>query len=95
MGASSSSTVSYGDPVVSRFGLLVTTQQLDEQGWLTALGELMRAGQEAGMTGAAEGGALEGEAKEAALAWAGRHGGLTLRTVAMYARFWAQRPLVA
>jgi hypothetical protein len=67
--------VSYGDQVVSRFGLLVATDALEEGAWLGALGE---------MAGKA---APAGEAAAAAVAWAVRHGGLTLRTAALYSRF--------
>lgn len=75
LGASSSSTVSYGDAVVARFGLLVTTDALDEPAWLATLGEL--AGKPP----------PSGEEADAAVAWARARGGLTLRTAAMYGRF--------
>lgn len=118
LGASSSSTITYSDPVTSRFGLLVTTAAFDEgwksnveepefeewekvndytderwkranqrareyteaPPWKAALGELVGRQDTGGAAAGGEGGMVE------AVEWARRHGGLTLRTAALYAR---------
>ena len=51
IGASASSTVSPSDPVVARAGVLVVTEELDEAGFKSALGQLLgsyRAGASSG-----------------------------------------------
>lgn len=76
MGASSASTISY-DPLVSRFGLLLTTKELSEQ----QFGDTLRsvAGEDAAK--------LSDEDVAYAADWARRQsGGLSVRSATHYVR---------
>lgn len=77
VGASSNSTIGYGDALVSRFGLVLPlTPSEGDAAFRDTLKE---------MVGGAE---IGDEDFAAAKAWAEKHGGLSLRTAAQYVRLY-------
>jgi predicted AAA+ superfamily ATPase len=68
--ASSSSTITF-DSVVSRFGLVITTGDLDEEGFHMTIGQMSEKTHSSEELSAAEG-------------WAKYRGGLTVRNASLY-----------
>lgn len=79
MAASATSTVTLSDPVASRFGRILTTGDLDEAAFATAVQEVLAAAAEPRREMAAD-------RLQAAVAWAKQRGALCVRAAAMAAR---------
>jgi hypothetical protein len=78
VGASPSSTISYEDPIVSRFGLILTTKTLEEDEFVLTLKELA-----AVQSPSAN---LDDESLGHAVQMSRKRGGLTIRNAHLYVK---------